>query len=88
MWWGLAGAGCVHDDLHTGQAQGGASQVVAVGPEAVDGHASGQRAGHKEPAVGGQDAAEVWVRLEGGHEPVEPERQDAGAGAPRLRVSD
>jgi hypothetical protein len=30
----------------------------------------------------------VRVRLEGGHEPVEPERQDAGAGAPRLRVSD
>jgi hypothetical protein len=55
-----------------------ARQVVAVGPEAVDGHAPGQRTGHEHPAVRGQDAAEVRVGLEGGDEPIEPEGQDAG----------
>ena len=36
-------------------------------------------AARNTPPKGSQDPAEVWVRLEGGHEPIQAEGQDASA---------
>jgi hypothetical protein len=62
---GSAGPWGVHDDRHPGQAQAGAHQVVAVGPEAIDQHPPGQGAGHEHPTIGGQDAPEMRLGPEG-----------------------
>ena len=77
--WPLSSAGGVHDHRYPGQAQGGPDQVVAVGSKAVDQHAPGQGTGHEHPTVGGQDAPEVGIRLEGGDESVEAEGEDPSA---------
>ena len=55
------------------------SDVPAVGPEPVERHPPQQRPGHEHPAVGGEDAPEVRIRLQGRDEPVEPERDHPGA---------
>src|ERR687891_262842 len=73
------GAGCVHDDGHAGEADEGAGDVVAIGAEAVQEHAPGEGASDEDAAVGGEDAPEVGVVLEGGDEAVGGERGDAGA---------
>src|SRR5689334_203547 len=63
-------SGGVHDDGYAEEADGGAGQVVAVGFEVVQEDGPGQGAGHEDAAVGGEDAAEVGVGLEGGDEAV------------------
>jgi hypothetical protein len=74
--------GGVHDDGDAQQA-GSHSQVVPpIGPELVHDHAPGKRTGDENPTVGGQDPAEVRIRLERGEEPVAPQR-DHTRGDPR-----
>jgi len=48
--------------------------------EAVEDPSPQQRAGDEDAAVGGQDAAEVGVGLEGGDRAVAGERGTAGGG--------
>ena len=73
---GLAGG--EHDHAHAGQAEAGANQVIAVGTEPVGHDPPEQRASHEDPAVRGQDSAEMGVVLEGGDEPVGRQCHDAG----------
>src|SRR5690606_21441487 len=70
----------VHDDGDAGQAHQGADDVPPVRAESVHHHSPGQGPGDEHPAVRGQDAAEIGVGLQGGHEPVEAERDDPGPG--------
>jgi hypothetical protein len=63
----------VHDQGHTHQTHDSTGDIPPVGTEAVDHHPPEQRAGHEDTAVRGQDAAEVRVRLQGGHEAVQAE---------------
>ena len=70
---------CVHDDGDADEAEQRSGDVVPVRSEAVQGHAPRERAGDKDPPVGGQDAPEIGVRLQGGYEPVQTECDDAGA---------
>ena len=60
------------------QAHEGAGDVVAVGTEAVEDHAPGEGAGDEDAAVGGEDATEVGVGLQGGDEAVQAEGDNAG----------
>ena len=60
----------------------GADHVVAVGSELVDDDAPAERPGDEDATVGGEDAAEVRVWLEGGDGPVRAERYDTGGGEP------
>ena len=69
----------VHDDGHSDQAEERSGDVPAVGAEAVGDHAPGEGAGDEDAAVGGEDAAEVRIGLQGGDEAVEAEGDDAGA---------
>jgi hypothetical protein len=73
-----SGARRVHDDRDPGQADQGADDVVAVGPITIGDHAPSQRPGDEHPAVGGQNAPEVGVRLQGGDEPVRAKREHTG----------
>jgi hypothetical protein len=75
---GSAGAWGEHDDGDAGEADGGAGEVVAVGSEPVGDDAPGEGAGDEDAAVGGEDAPEMWVLLEGGDEPVGGEGGDTG----------
>ena len=55
----------VHDQADSGQAHRGADVVEAVGPEAVDHDAPGQRPGDEHAPVGREDPAEVGVVVDG-----------------------
>ena len=70
--------GGVHDHGDSSETDERTGDVMAVGAEPVEDHAPGQRAGHEDPAVGGEDAPEVGVVPEGGDEPVGGQRGDAG----------
>lgn len=52
------------------QADRGAQEVPAIGAEAVDDDAPGERPSDEDTAVRGEDAAEVRSGLEGRDEPV------------------
>ena len=65
---GSGGTWGVHDDGHADQAHEGAEDVVAVGTEAVEGHAPHEGASDEESAVGGEDTAEVRGGMTGGDE--------------------
>ena len=54
----------------------GAGDVPAVGPEAVDDHAPERASRRRRRRRRREDPAEVGVRLEGGDEAVEAERDD------------
>src|SRR5205085_7468270 len=76
---GSAASWGVHDHGHAGEADQGADDVPAVGAVAVGGHAPGEGAGDEHSAVGGEDAAELGVGLEGGDEAVGAEGDDSRA---------
>jgi len=61
------------------EADQGAGDVVTVGPVAVGDHAPGQGTGNEYATVGGEDATEVGVGLQGGDEAVEAEADDASS---------
>lgn len=61
------------------EAHQGTGDVPAVGTVAVGDHAPGDRSGDEDPAIGGEDAAEVVVVLPGRHHAVEAEGDDSGA---------
>src|SRR5699024_7356392 len=69
----------VHDHGDADEADQGAGDVPPVRSEAVEGHAPEEGPGDEDASVGGEDAAEVRVRLERRDDPVEPEGEDAGA---------
>jgi MFS family permease len=69
----------IHDHGDADKADDRTDDVVAVGSEAVEQDTPEQGAGDEHAAVGGQDAPEVRIRLQGRDEPVSPEREHPGA---------
>lgn len=80
---GLAEAVVVGDvRLGRGASPGSPTQAArdpTFGTVAAEHHAPGDRAGHEDPTVGGRDAPEVSVGLEGGDEVVQAESDDTSA---------
>jgi hypothetical protein len=73
------GSRCVHDHSDTDQADQHPRDVVAVGAEAVDGHAPQQRTGDEDTTVRSQDAPEVRIMLERRDEAIPTESQHTEA---------
>jgi hypothetical protein len=71
-------SGRVHDDGDAEQADSSPEIVPPIGVEVVYNHAPGQRARYEDPAVGGENPAEVRVRLKSGDEPVAAQGEDSG----------